>query len=288
MLQAPGAWRFFYCLLIAFALMQVWKVGRFGIAAVLSFVLRASLGNLFKASFLAGVLLLFSRPIHDALQYAEQMYLNPIRINMAPDTVGGAIRVAYERELYKNTNPEEYKFVVEQTALMAVKYGTSSLEIYRVALSECGMNPFAFNVDRQTGRIQAAGWIQFTPGGLESVLLDGRKIAFQDVVSACYKRDIRFIMALTDAYFAACLNGRKMPRAVDVYCVVFCPSYIGHGAETVVYQGWSNPAYYKNAGFDGYRLVDGKAVRMDSWKDGRITLREIELHLLRKEKIFLS
>jgi hypothetical protein len=273
------------CVVLALLLMQGGKLVRRIFEVVRLILLKRNRANLWRCLWLSGGLWLFNQPIHDGLQYVEQMYLNPVYL---PDTTGGAIEAAYKRELYRNTTPEEYRHVVEQTAVHAAKYGTTPLSIYRVALSECALNPFAFNIRRTTGDTLAAGWIQFTPNGLIGLTHDGAAATMAMAKRMCRRRDIFGLMSLTDQYFSTRLKGRTMPAAIDVYMCVFAPAFVGSSRNAVLYSGYRNPDYFLNKVFDGYRLIDGKVVRMDRWRDGRITLGEVELHLIAKEQEFLK
>jgi hypothetical protein len=69
---------------------------------------------------------------------------------------------------------------------------------------------------------------------------------------------------------------------------VFAPAFVGASPDAVLYEGYNNPAYYHNSGFDGYKVVNGKIVRLESYKDGRITVGEVALHLAKKESLFLK
>ena len=287
-------------LVVALALMQAWKAAFVSVRTIRTFLLKPSWGNVRSLVALSAVLYIFARPIHDGLQYAEQVYFKPVYPLTQRDTAGGEVEAAYKRELYRQvveqmdirgtsfgtSGVETYRYIVEQTNAQAAKYGTSALEIYRVALSECALNPFAFNV--KNGRIIAAGWIQFTATGISGLTFRGGPVSFSDVVDACRRRDIRFIMELTDVYFQHNTKGRGMPSAVDVYTVVFAPGLLGRGMDAVTYSGWNNPAYTENSVFDGYSMVGGRVVRMDRWKDGKITIGEMYLHLLLKEQVFLK
>jgi hypothetical protein len=55
-----------------------------------------------------------------------------------------------------------------------------------------------------------------------------------------------------------------------------------------LYQGWNNPAYYLNSGFDGYYSVGGRIYRDRLHKDGAITVKEIKMHLAAKKSQLLQ
>ncbi len=98
-------------------------------------------------------------------------------------------------------------------------------------------------------------------------------------------------MRLTDAYLVRRWEQAGKPdmrNTIDMYLAVFAPAHIGRAPEQVVYKGYGNAAYYKNAGLDGWFQDGGKIVRKASECDGRITVWEIFLCLERKKGIALK
>ena len=246
--------------------------------------MRAVVGFVWKSFLLGSVLFCFRWQISDGLQWVEQVYVSPTYA--ISDTSDFAMS-CYERELSKHVGPDTYRIIVEQTKIHAVENGTTPMAIYEVAFSECGLDPFRFNVNQKTGKIQAAGWIQFTNAGLESLTIEGKPATMQQVIEACNRKDIRLIMDLTGQYFRVCSRGRKLPTALDVYVCVFGHAFLGMGPDAVMYQGWNNDAYLLNRGFDGYQNERGKVVRLDRYCDGKITVGEVGLHLMAKKERFL-
>lgn len=246
---------------------------------------RAVVGFVWRSVILAFLLFCFRWQISDGLQWVEQVYISPTYA--ISDTSDFALS-CYQKELSKHVGPDTYRVIVEQTQIHAAENGTTPLAIYEVAFSECGLDPFRFNVNKKTGKIQAAGWIQFTNAGLQSLTIEGKPATMQQVIDACNRKDIRLIMDLTGQYFRVCGRGRKLPTALDVYVCVFGHAFLGMDENTVMYQGWNNDAYLLNRGFDGYRVERGRVVRLDRYCDGKITIGEVGLHLLAKKERFLK
>jgi len=217
----------------------------------------------------------FRLQINDQIQYIEQAYISPEFVQ--PDTSTHALAI-YEAELSKRVDPYELEIIKRRTGEIAAKVGTTPLAIYEVAYSECGLDPFRVRTDGI-----AAGWIQFTTAGLSGLVLNGKPATLSAVKELCKNRRTLEIMNLTEQYFLTRAKGKPMPRACDVYCCVFAPGYIGRPDDTVLYSGWSNPAYYLNAGLDGYYLQGDQIFRSRKACDGKITISDLNLALQSKK-----
>lgn len=223
----------------------------------------------------ACVLYGFSTPVSDVLQWLEQV-ANPVYVSS--DTSMQAIQV-YESELSKHCGPYECEIVKQRTRQIAAKVGCSSLAIYEVAYSECGLNPFRIRDDGV-----AAGWIQFTTNGLPGILTDGRQTTLPEVKDACRRRDVARMMDWTEQYLVSRSKGMPLNDACGVYTCVFAPGYVGRPDAQVLYSAKDGAAYYENAIFDGYYIDgSGRIMRSRKMQDGRITIGEMRLHLEAKK-----
>lgn len=226
----------------------------------------------------------FRSQIADKIQYIEQRYLLPAFPNADTSTHALAI---YEQELAKRVDAYEFAIVQRRTHEIAAKVGSNPLAIYEVAYSECGLNPFTIRRDGI-----AAGWIQFTNAGLKGLTISGQPATLQAVKDACQRRDAVLIMDLTEQYLVSRSKGTPMPRAADVYVCVFAPGHLGRPNEKTLYEGWANPAYYLNAGLDGYytATIDGRQqiFRSSGACDGRITINDLDLCLQAKKSRLLQ
>ena len=229
---------------------------------------------------LGGCLLFaFSDPISGGLERLEYAYLDPVYVGQYAASDEMKIRI-YENEIRRHTTPQEFQIVRDSTAAIAARIGSTPLAIYETAYLECGLNPFRVRDDRV-----AAGWIQFTRVGLS-----GLGISLEQVIAGCQSRDAAFIMRLTDEYL--CRKADRLPQGasllntIDLYLAVFAPAHIGADPDRVVYAGFSNPAYYKNSGLDGWKVENGKIVRGE--KDGKITAEEIHFCLERKKALLIN
>ena len=284
-LPAP---RWIGCVLLVAAIAQALRLLRVSVSAFRAIVVTC-LVPVWKIHFwvkcaVPGTLVfLFSAPLHDLIQELEYRLWQPVYVYQT--TTDDNRMAAYERILRKHTDSYEFAVVKRWTAETAAKINSTPLAIYETALLECGLNPFEFNKDR-FGKIIAAGWIQFTPAGL-----NGLGVKMPEVIAACRNRDIETIMRLTDAYLVRRWEQAGKPdmrNTIDLYLAVFAPAHIGRAPEQVVYKGYGNAAYYKNAGLDGWFQDGGKTVRKASECDGRITVWEIFLCLERKKGIALK
>lgn len=213
----------------------------------------------------------------DNLQYAEQIFA-PAYIS--GDTSAHALAL-YESEIDRYCDTYEAQAVKRRTREMAQKIGCSPLALYEVAYSECGMNPFCIRGDGI-----AAGWIQFTAAGLGFV----PGVTLPQVKAACKNRDVEKIMEWTETYLVRAASGRQIADAAGVYVAVFAPGFVGADDGQVLYSAARDgDKYYLNAGFDGYYLDgQGRIIRRDAAKDGRITVGELRLHLEAKKCNFLK
>ena len=270
-------------LALAFAAWVTWRVVRVSWSALVALLAsvwgKSKTGPLWKVGLFALFIQAISPALSDALQWAETHYLRPVYINTAPaDSV--ALAALYEAEMRRHVTPEEFDLVRIWTDSTARRIGSTPAAIYQAAYLECGLNPFRIRDDGV-----AAGWIQFTKVGLA-----GLGATLDEVVFACRTRDVQKIMRLTDEYLArkaaSAPAGASLKNTIDLYLAIFAPAHIGKGPDAVVYAGADNPAYYLNAGLDGWTLDGSKIVRTK--KDGKITVREIWLVLERKKLLLLK
>lgn len=274
---------FLGCLALAAALWLCWRVVRVSISAAWALLCRVwgpeRFGPPFRVALLAAALWAFSAPLVGYVQFIETAYLNPVYLLPSPLDDQAKIAI-YEDEIRRHTTPAEFKVVQDSTRGTAARIGSTPLAIYEAAFLECGLKPFEVRSDQV-----AAGWIQITNAGCA-------RLGFTkaQVIEACRRRDIGFVMATADTYL--CHRAARIPRGtslvntIDLYLAIFAPAHIGADAQKVVYAGFSNPAYYKNSGLDGWRLENGKIVRGE--KDGKITAFEIFLCLERKKAILFK
>ena len=277
------AFRFAACVAVAVAAFQALRM----VSAMWS-LLRALTGLLivpvwkigfWVKSIAAGALLfLFSDNLHDLLQEVECRYWSPVYVG---ERAGEAERVAvYEGLIRKHTDSYEFSILKRWTTETAAKINSTPAAIYETALLECGLNPFRVRDD-----LVAAGWIQFTSAGCR-----GLGVTKEQVIAACRNRDIETIMRLTDAYLVRRWEQAGKPdmrNTIDLYLAVFAPAHIGRAPEQVVYKGYNNAAYYKNAGLDGWFQDGGKIVRKASMCNGEICIWEIFLCLERRKGLLL-
>lgn len=257
---------------------EVWTAVLFLARWLSARVIRVTWGRFVIYSLLS-VLVFFSRTIVvGQLQYLEQV-IDPAYITA--DTSAHALAL-YEKELEKYLDDNESEIVRQRTREIAQRIGCPPLAIYEVAYSECGLDPFRIRDDGI-----AAGWIQFTRIGSTGIT------TLQQVKAACKARNTKQIMDWTESYFVSRANGAPLPDATAVYVCVFAPGFIGMPDETVLYEGFDNPAYYENKIFDGYYVKvcnDGRRqiFRSESEQDGKITIAEMRLHLEAKKARFLK
>lgn len=278
------ALRWIGCVLLVAALAQATRLLRVSVSTLRA-VVAACVVPVWKIHFwvkcaVPGTLVfMFSDNLHDFLQEIEYRLLQPVYVYQT--ATDESRMAAYERILRKHTDSYEFAVVKRWTAETAGKINSTPMAIYETALLECGLNPFRVRDD-----LVAAGWIQFTDAGCL-----GLGVTKAQVIAACQNRDIETIMRLTDAYLVRRWEQSGKPdmrNTIDLYLAVFAPAHIGRAPEQVVYRGYNNAAYYKNAGLDGWFQDGGKIVRKASECDGRITVWEIFLCLERKKGIALK
>jgi len=280
----------------------VWLVGRIAWAVLRTgwqvvrrawrFTFAWSWRRLLAVAILGTLVWAFNDPLIDLIQEIEQRYMSPVYLE-AFSHLSEAHQVAlFEEELRRHTDPYEHRVIVRRTQEMAEKIGSIPLAIYEAAYLECGLKPFEVRTDGV-----AAGWIQFTRTGLQSLTHQGRPVMFDDVLRACQQRDITFMMDLTEQYLTRRYEqaGRRpLHNTIDLYLALFAPAHIGAPHHRVVYAGKDNPAYYKNAGLDGWYVVNTSDGRQQifnkrSARDGQITIWEIYLALeAKKRRLFAS
>lgn len=237
------------------------------------------LGSLIWLLFGAALLFSLRFQISGALQEIECRYLAPVYVGQYAASDETKIRI-YESEIRRHTTAGEFEIIRDSTRATAARIGSTPVAIYEAAYLECGLNPFRVRDDRV-----AAGWIQFTRVGLR-----GLGVSLEQVISACQRRDAALIMRLTDQYL--CRKADRLPAGVslrntiDLYLAIFAPAHVGADPDRVVYAGFSNPAYYKNSGLDGWKVENGKIVRGE--KDGKITAEEIHFCLERKKALLIN
>jgi len=205
-----------------------------------------------------------SGQISDLLQTFEQ----PVYLTTYTALSEDARAAAFERVLQTKVSPAEFKVIQDSTAATARRIGVQPSDIYAVAWSECGLDPFCVRRDGV-----AAGWIQFTRNGLQCVGVD-----LAEVKRACARRDIVKMMEWTNRYLLTACSGKNVKDAGGVYLAVFAPAFAGCSPETVLYQGRGNSAYFLNSGIDGWeQLPNGQIRRLNRNIDFKITAGELFL-----------
>lgn len=225
-------------------------------------------------------------PIVNQIQYIEQAYLSPVYINT--DTSTWTIQ-AYENELKRHVGESEFEIIKNETRKTAAAIGCSPLAIYEVAYSECGLNPFAANVNER-GDTVAFGWIQFTSAGCLGTNVDGREITMREVKSWGRTRNLLAMMEATRSYLVKRKGTNDLFDAVEVYTAVFAPGMIGLQEDAVLYSvsGSFPKAYWQNVCLDGYGEENGKILHCEKYRDGKITKKDMRLHLSLKKSLFLK
>lgn len=219
-----------------------------------------------QVATVAMVVYLNGQPVADGIQYIEQAAICPTYIQT--DT-SYFLESRFEDMIKRHTNEAQFLTVRDSTRVLAMQIGCTPSDIYLVAYSECGLNPFRIRDDGK-----AAGWIQFTNVGAK-----GTGATLDQIKQACNSRDAKELMRLTGAYIRNAANGRKIHNATDFYLAVFAPSKIGAGMDGVLYSGVNNPEYYLNAGLDGYFVESGKVLYLPLRKDGKLTKRDLHAAL---------
>jgi hypothetical protein len=286
LLSLSGWTGFFICFMIVWCIWQFNRLLYFAVkwsVRALHFIapaiVRPTLTRLTVCATLALCLFLWRLQVSDALQYVEQMYISPVYA--MPDTSTHAL-ACFEAKAKNCLDFYEFEIFKNETASIAAQTGSTPLAFYMVYLSECGMNPF---IIREDGN--AAGPIQFTRTGLEGLRINDKPATLDMVKAMCVKRDIAGLMRLTREYMLDRAKDKALQRPCDVYTCVFAPSFVGADESTVLYQGYQNPQYYKNAGLDGYRIVNGRYVRLNAYCDGKLTISDLAISLEAKKAALL-
>lgn len=290
--------RWIACLLLVYVVLQALRIIQLAFRFTLQFIKKSyrflfvwGKRNLILIAILGTLLWAFSNPLIDLLQNLEQHFFNPVYLDEFGHYSEEHLTAIYEAELSKKTDPYEKAVIQRRTRETAEKIQSTPLAIYEAAYLECGLKPFEVRSDGV-----AAGWIQFTRAGLGNLRHEGKPVAFDQVLEACRKRDVVFMMDLTEQYLLRKYeqSGRKpLHNTIDLYLAIFAPALIGAPSERVVYQGFDNPSYYKNDGLDGWYVATNSAGRRQifrkrSERDGKITIWEIYLALESKKGKLLT
>jgi hypothetical protein len=212
-------------------------------------------------------------PAADAIQWLECKYIAPAYVSDFQGYPADVMQARFEQVLRRNTDGYEFQVFTAGLSSLADSLGCHVNDLYAVAYSECGLDPFCI---RKDGR--AAGLIQFTPIGLH-----GLGVSLAGVKAMCKERDAVSIMELSTKYLVRAAKGRQLSGIADVYLAVFAPGHIGAEPDRVLYAGVGNPAYDLNRGLDGWHEDhSGRIVRSVSAMDGRITAGELYLYCVRK------
>jgi hypothetical protein len=286
LLSLSGWTGFFICFLLIWAIWQFNRLLYFSVKWIvwafrflMPVIVRPTLTRLTACATLALCLFLWRLQVSDALQYVEQMYIAPVYA--VSDTSTHAL-ACFESKAKKYLDSYEFETFKTETASIAAQTGSTPLAFYMVYLSECGMNPFIIRDDGN-----AAGPIQFTRTGLEGLKINDKPATIDMVKAMCVKRDIVGLMRLTREYMIDRAKGKPLQRPCDVYTCVFAPSFVGADESTVLYQGYQNPQYYKNAGLDGYRIVNRRYIRLNAYCDGKLTISDLQISLEAKKAALL-
>lgn len=293
LLQQDTWLRWIVCILLVYLALQALRIVRLALQFLFQFLKKSyrfifiwGKRNLIVIGILGTLLWLFSNPLIDLLQEIEQRFLAPVYMDQYGHFSEEHLTAIYEAELSKQVDPYEKAVVIRRTREMAAKIQSTPLAIYEAAWLECGLKPFRVRTDEV-----AAGWIQFTRTGLGSLTHNDKPVSFDQVLSACRNRDIVFMMDLTEQYLVRKYeqSGKKpLNNTIDLYLAIFAPALIGAPSERVVYQGFDNPAYFKNDGLDGWYVAQNAGGRQQifrkrSGRDGKITIWEIYLALEAKK-----
>lgn len=283
-----GPFSFLMAVVLAWALFQARNVAMFAVSAFVLAVRKIrdskeihslpfnpfKLNNAAMVLLIGSVIYLNGETVTTGLQYIEQS-INPTYTTS--DTSFFA-ESRFEDVIKRHTNEAQFLTVRDSTRALAKEIGCRPQDIYLVAYSECGLNPFTIRIDGI-----AAGWIQFTRAGVK-----GLGMSLEDVKAACMAKDAVEVMRLTGAYIRRAAAGRKVESATDFYCAVFAPAKMGVGMDDTLYSGFSNPEYYLNAGLDGYFLESGKVLYLPHLKDGKLTKRDLMAVLEYRKAKFLK
>lgn len=277
------AFRWLGCLILAVVIFQAFRLISVSWSVFVS-VAKRLIVPVWKPGFWVGsavvgtMIFILSEQIAFGLQWLEGIY-NPTYLSTTTAVSKEHALSLYEARIREHCDTYEASVVIRRTAETAAKIKSTPLAIYEAALLECGLNPFRVRDDKV-----AAGWIQFTRAGCA-----GLGITMPQVIAACNRRDIHFIMDLTERYLVRKWEqaGRPdMRNTIDLYLAIFAPAHIAASPEKVVYAGFGNKAYDLNSGLDGWYQEDGRIMR--GAKDGKIQVWEIYLCLERKKGLLLK
>jgi len=254
-------------------------------AFVFSLFPKMGFGFFFRWGVLCVMLSFFRFQIIDFCQYMYQYYYSPVYVGQWEGADKLDIEQRFLDALKKNVTRREYDILMAHTDSLAARHGSTVMAFLQVYNSECGLNPFAVNVEtRENGSVDtvAAGQIQFTATGVKELTVNGENVTMRRVKNAINSRNIRYLCDASNAYFAN-IN-RALPRPCDVYTAVFMPAFVGKTDDTVIASKFSDKPqyYYRNTGLDGYKVKNGVVLYSDAYKDGKITIGELGLRLAYK------
>lgn len=221
----------------------------------------------------------------DFAAYAVQSYFDPVYFSVYNADSTSATEQAYIRKLRTRVTENQYEYFMAMTEQMAAEHQSTVLAFLEVYESECGMNPFACNVN-ENGDTVAAGPIQFTRVGIGGLELNGVTATMRRVKDAVISKDLRYLIELQCVYLRRAAGGRPLRRSCDVYTAVFMPSFIGKPDNTVLAcSACDRPDFYfENApALDGYRLDGDKILKSPRYRDGKITINDLSLALTYKK-----
>jgi len=277
-----GPFSFLMAVILAWVMIQAWKLFIYFLEFIAMSIKAVkyltynpfNIKNGAIVVLIGSIIYLNGETVTTGLQYVEQS-ISPTYISA--DTSFFA-ESRFEDAIKRHTNKAQFLIVRDSTRALAMEIGCRPQDIYLVAYSECGLNPFTIRTDGI-----AAGWIQFTRAGLNGL---GRSL--EDVKAACNAKDAVEVMRLTGAYIRRAAAGRKVDTAADFYCAVFAPAKMGAGMDDALYSGFSNPEYYLNSGLDGFFVEGEKVLYLPHLKDGKLTKRDLLAALEYKKAKFLK
>ena len=277
-----GPFSFLMAVILAWVMIQAWKLFIYFLEFIAMSIKAVkyltynpfNIKNGAIVVLIGSIIYLNGETVTTGLQYVEQS-ISPTYISA--DTSFFA-ESRFEDAIKRHTNKAQFLIVRDSTRALAMEIGCRPQDIYLVAYSECGLNPFTIRTDGI-----AAGWIQFTRAGLNGL---GRSL--EDVKAACNAKDAVEVMRLTGAYIRRAAAGRKVDTAADFYCAVFAPAKMGAGMDDALYSGFSNPEYYLNSGLDGFFVEGEKVLYLPHVKDGKLTKRDLLAALEYKKAKFLK
>jgi hypothetical protein len=293
LLQQSGWVGWLVCVGLVLALAQVfklvgaaWRSSWWLYRQVKRLLIRVRWWSLLLAALFGTILWAMSGVLVEGLQEMEQRYWHPVYVRQYETMSEAHLTALYEAELARHTDPYECEVIKRRTREMAQKVASTPLAIYECAWLECGLKPFTIRRDQV-----AAGWIQFTRVGLGGLKYRDQPVRFEQVLDACRRRDVEFVMDLSEAYLVdkyQRAGARPLNNTIDLYLALFAPALIGAPHDKVVYAGWNNPSYYLNAGLDGWYVAEStgdqkQIFRKKSRCDGRITIYEMYLALEAKK-----